>query len=68
MSEHEFEKCDICKVKAILSRKYYRYNIKCDCCNRKKDFHFEIVKHCTDCLPYPPKRISVVLEPRPDSI
>jgi len=63
MSAIEFGTCDICKGESHLSRKYYRYNIQCDCCNKKEDTHFEIVRFCTNCGPMPPRRITVVLEP-----
>ncbi len=56
--------CDICKSSnTILNRKYYYYNIKCDCCNSKNDNHFHIIRHCSLCFPKPPSSINVVLKP-----
>lgn len=43
--------CDICKEKGVLNRKYYRYNIKCEC---HSPTHFEIVHHCDKCEPKEP--------------
>ena len=63
MGDVEYDKCDICGVEGILSRKYYRYPIKCDCCNSKNDPHFEIVRYCKNCEPKPPRRVSVVMNP-----
>lgn len=58
----EIANCDVCNIQASVKRKYYYYNIQCDCCNNKKDNHFEIVRYCSNCEPKPPQRISVVLE------
>ena len=63
MGDIEYGLCDICKEETTLSRKYYYYDIPCDCCNGKKDKHFEIVRHCFLCEPKPPRVISVSLEP-----
>jgi len=61
MSEEiEYGTCDICGKDRPLSRKYYKYDIKCDCCNDKDDDHFEIVRHCNKCEPKPPRTIKVV--------
>lgn len=59
----EYGNCDVCNTQSSLQRKYYRYDIKCDCCNSKDSPHFEIVRHCATCEPKPPRRISVVLKP-----
>lgn len=59
----EYGNCDLCNVYASLSRRYYRYDIKCDCCNKKEDNHFEIVRHCELCEPKPPKKVVVYLKP-----
>jgi hypothetical protein len=56
----EFNECSCCGKGAIVQRKYYHYNIKCDCCGGGK--HFEIVRYCKDCTPKPPFRIRIVLE------
>jgi len=63
MSDVEYGKCDICGNDNILSRKYYYYDIKCDCCNSKDDNHFEIVKYCNKCKPKPPQKITVYIQP-----
>ncbi len=61
--ECEQAECSICKEVTIVSREYYHYRIPCDCCNNKKNNHFEIVYYCKNCKPKPPRRISVVLAP-----
>jgi len=49
----EIGKCDICgKENVILARKYYHYDINCECHNPT---HFEIVWYCGDCIPKEPK-------------
>lgn len=32
MGDIEFAKCDVCGQEAPVSRKYYYYDVKCDCC------------------------------------
>ena len=59
----EYGKCDMCGKEAPLSRKYYRYDIKCDCCNSKKDDHFELVRYCSECKPKPPRVVKVIIAP-----
>lgn len=66
MGCQEFDKCDCCGQEAIVERKYFRYDVKCDCCNSKKDNHFEIVRYCKNCIPFPPKQITVSLDPIPE--
>lgn len=63
MGEQEINICSGCKQEDVVSRKYFYYDIKCDCCNSEKDPHFEIVYHCKNCVPFPPKKISVYLNP-----
>ena len=63
MGEVEFGTCDICGDEFSLNRKYYRYDIKCDCCNRKEDNHFEIVRYCNNCIPKPPKYVKIIIHP-----
>jgi len=46
-----------------LNRKYYKYDIKCNCCNGEFDNHFEIIKYCNNCEPKPPEKISVNIKP-----
>lgn len=57
----EISHCDICHKKTQVNRKYYYYPIDCDCCVGQ--YHFEIIKHCKDCAPEPPKKISVIMNP-----
>lgn len=63
MGDIEHAECDMCKKEAPVQRKYYRYPIKCTCCNGKRDNHFEIVRYCEDCTPQPPKIVKVHIEP-----
>lgn len=63
MGEQEINICSGCKEEEVVSRKYFYYDIKCDCCNSKNDPHFEIVYHCKNCVPFPPKQLNVYLEP-----
>lgn len=51
MADQEINICDTCKQVKPVSRKYYYYNIKCECHNNN---HFEIVWHCKDCEPIEP--------------
>lgn len=56
----EYGKCDVCGKEGTLKRKYYYYDIKCDCClNGGKREHFEIVRYCEKCKPTPPYEITV---------
>lgn len=63
MGESEFGKCSMCEQDAHVGRKYYYYDVKCDCCNSKDSPHFEIVYHCVKCEPKPPRIISLSLKP-----
>lgn len=53
--------CPTCGNYTQLFRKYYYYDINCECCRSNKG-HFEIVRHCKDCKPIPPYSISVCME------
>lgn len=55
----EIDKCGTCKQVKPVSRKYYYYDIKCECCNNN---HFVIVKHCSDCLPVEPTHTKIELK------
>lgn len=59
MGEVEYGKCEICGKETYLSRKYYHYNIKCECCSPT---HFVLIRHCKDCIPKPPMEIKVYLK------
>jgi len=63
MGDAEYGKCDICGNDSNLSREYYYYNIRCDCCNSKNDNHFEYVSYCAKCKPKPPEKITVHMQP-----
>jgi hypothetical protein len=47
----EWGDCDYCGNNGPVERTYFRYDIKCECCNNK---HFEIVWHCSKCQPKDP--------------
>jgi len=64
MNEQEFGKCDCCGKEFTLVRKYYYYNIECDCCVGVR--HFQCVKHCSKCIPKPPM-VRIALDIQPDS-
>ena len=59
-AEIEIGYCDICHQKKQLQRKYYHYNIACECCGTT---HFEVVKYCDECTPHPPHRINAIVLP-----
>ena len=61
MSEAEIDYCDICHKKKQVQRKYYYYDINCECCGDPQ--HFELVKHCADCEPYPRYWITAIVAP-----
>lgn len=50
----EFGKCDICGKECGLERTYFEYDINCECHSPK---HFELVRHCKDCVPSIPTEI-----------
>ena len=52
----EFGKCDMCGKEAPLMRKYYYYDIRCEC---HGPVHFELVCHCADCKPAEPSMTNV---------
>lgn len=59
--EIEFDKCEVCGKETELQRTYFRYDVKCECHSPN---HFELVRHCIDCVPEEPKytKISVKTE------
>ena len=64
MGDIESGRCDICnKTVNSLERHYYRYAIKCTCCNDINSPHFEVVRHCKDCKPKPPRTVTAIIEP-----
>lgn len=54
----EYGKCDMCGNIAYLQRKYYNFDIKCEC---HGDEHFEIVSYCKDCVPIIPPTTEIKL-------
>ena len=62
MNDIEISYCDICYEKAQVKRKYYYYEIDCECCGSPHG-HFEIVKYCNKCEPKPPKWVTVKKQP-----
>lgn len=60
MGDVEIDYCSVCEKKTQVLRKYYYYDIKCNCHSPK---HFEIVRHCVKCIPKPPERTTINIEP-----
>lgn len=58
MGDAEYGTCNICGKKAMVNKKYYYYNIPCECHNKG---HFDIVYYCKDCQPQPPKQTKITL-------
>jgi hypothetical protein len=57
----EFGNCKICKKEDIpINRRYYHYDIKCECHSPN---HFEIVYHCNNCEPKPPQKTQIWIKP-----
>jgi hypothetical protein len=54
----ESGKCEICGKEGPLQRTYFHYNIKCEC---HSPCHFDLVRHCKDCVPVRPKETKVTL-------
>jgi hypothetical protein len=59
--DREYGTCDICGREAGLGRKYYYYDISCECCVGSQ--HFELVRYCNQCTPVPPARVKVIIQP-----
>jgi hypothetical protein len=55
--EVEFGTCEICGKETTLQRTYFRYNIKCECHSSN---HFDLVRHCKDCVPVKPRETKVL--------
>jgi hypothetical protein len=52
----ESGKCEICGKEGLLQRTYFNYNIKCECHSPN---HFDLVRHCKDCIPKEPRETKV---------
>ena len=65
--EQELGICQLCnKQDTIVLRKYYYYDIKCECCmvtHEGNGVHAEMVYHCIDCEPKPPRKL--IFEAKP---
>lgn len=57
--EIEFGKCSICGKETYLQRRYFKYDIKCQC---HSPTHFELVIHCGDCVPKEPTETKIILK------
>jgi len=55
---YEFGLCQYCKKEKPLQRTYFEYAIKCECHSPN---HFELVYHCSDCIPIEPKETKITL-------
>ena len=60
MGDVEHGICEICGKEDFLQRTYFRYDFKCECHSPQ---HFELVIHCKDCVPKPPKSTIVYIKP-----
>lgn len=62
--EIEVGKCSICGKEKQLHRRYYHYDIPCECHGEQ---HFEIIFYCNDCVNdvKPPREIRVILKANP---
>ena len=49
--EIEYGMCEVCKKETQLQRTYWHYVIKCEC---HSPSHFEMIRHCADCIPQEP--------------
>ena len=54
--EQECENCELCGKWKPIKRKYYHYDVDCYCHTPN---HFEIVKHCKDCVPKEPTETKI---------
>lgn len=64
--EMELGKCDVCETKdVVVNRKYYHYDIKCEC---HSPTHFEIVRYCDKCKDKvkPPIKTTIIIKPIED--
>ena len=57
MAEQEIGTCDVCLLNNTqLSRKYYYYDIECECCVGR---HFTFVRYCRSCEPEEPNETKI---------
>ena len=58
MGDVEVGKCGQChRSDVALQRKYYYYDIDCDCCDGTE--HFVFVRYCSNCRPVAPTLLMV---------
>ena len=55
----EIGKCDICGKTEAVERKYYHYDINCECHSPN---HLEMVKYCKDCEPKEPRETKITFK------
>ena len=56
----EYGRCEVCNANnAILSRKYYYYDVDCECCVGK---HFAVCKYCPRCKPAEPEETKIYIK------
>jgi len=48
----EYGKCEKCGTEGPLQRTYFRYDVRCTC---HSPHHFELVRHCSTCVPIEPE-------------
>lgn len=55
----EIDKCNICGNIGPVERTYYNYPVKCEC---HSPIHFEIVRHCKDCVATEPTETKITVK------
>lgn len=65
MAEQLYSKCEICGEEGVLRRKYFYYDIKCECHSPR---HFEMVEHCILCIPKEPEKTTVYIKPFAETV
>jgi hypothetical protein len=55
----EHGKCEVCGIEGPLDRTYFRYAIQCECHSPQ---HFELVRHCKNCVPKEPKETKITIK------
>lgn len=52
----EYGICEICGKETFMQRTYFRYDFKCEC---HSPYHFNLVRHCKDCVPDEPQEYKI---------
>lgn len=60
MSDREEGSCSVCGEYGAVQRRYFHYDVDCDCCNGSQ--HFKFLYHCSDCVPKAPTKIRITIE------